>query len=220
MGQADWDVLNKRRSCSLLARRAMSEGGTPTTPTTASVVGAIQRQEVVKQLHGLETLRGRGFVFEGLSHNSFTVKYPIAPDCPWHGEPAPIREDIDFGRDTPMRAIWDRALRELGGLDAIDLSREIIDSVECPACRTFRNIRKPAESIREDEARCESCGGECVPKFFHSLTEDSELLNLTPAQLGLPRWDVVWARLGTKMLGIEMSGDRAGCLAQGDDRAG
>src|SRR4029077_8622649 len=37
MSAVDWDLLNKRRSCSLLARRALAQRGTPTTPTTASV---------------------------------------------------------------------------------------------------------------------------------------------------------------------------------------
>jgi molybdopterin/thiamine biosynthesis adenylyltransferase len=214
MGQADWDLLAKRRSCSLLARRAMSDGGTPTTPTTASVVGAIQAQEVVKQLHGLEALHGRGYVFEGLSHNSFTVNYPVAPDCPWHGEPASIRADEAFGSDTPLKAVWERAAQELGGLDAIDLSRELIDTLDCPSCHTSRPARKAAEAVREDEARCPDCGSECVPRFFHSLTPDSPLLSLTAAELGLPRWDVVWARRGERMLGIEMAADRAGCLNQ------
>src|SRR5262245_40479468 len=36
MSTVDWDLLNKRRSCSLLARRALASNGTPTTPTTAS----------------------------------------------------------------------------------------------------------------------------------------------------------------------------------------
>src|SRR5262249_43822252 len=48
MSQVDWNILNKRRSCSLLAQRAAEAGGTPTSPTTASVVGAIQAQEVIK----------------------------------------------------------------------------------------------------------------------------------------------------------------------------
>ena len=34
MSAVDWDLLNKRRSCSLLARRALAQRGTPTTPTT------------------------------------------------------------------------------------------------------------------------------------------------------------------------------------------
>src|SRR4051812_26931517 len=42
MSRVDWDLINKRRSCSLLARRALAQRGTPTTPTTASIIGAIQ----------------------------------------------------------------------------------------------------------------------------------------------------------------------------------
>ena len=45
----------------------------PTTPTTSSVVAGIQVQEAVKMLHGLETLSGQGFVFDGRSHNSYVV---------------------------------------------------------------------------------------------------------------------------------------------------
>jgi molybdopterin/thiamine biosynthesis adenylyltransferase len=213
MGQADWDLLAKRRSCSLLARRAFSEGGAPTTPTTASVVGAIQAQEVVKQLHGLETLRGGGFVFEGLTHHSFTVNYPIAPDCPWHGEPAPIEAMADFSHETPMREIWDRCSRLLGGLDAIDLSRELIDTFECPACGISRQVRKAVDALLDDEAGCRKCGAECVPRFVHSLTADSALLGLTPAGIGLPKWDILWARRGERMQGSEMSGDSAACLS-------
>jgi adenylyltransferase/sulfurtransferase len=212
MGQADWDLLAKRRSCSLLARRAMAEGGTATTPTTASVVGAIQAQEVVKRLHGLESLTGRAFVFEGLLHNSFTVNYPISPDCPWHAKPTPIESCDDFNRDTPMREIWNRCEKRFGGLDAIDLSRELIESLECPACKSHRRICKPIDSVPEDQARCAACSAECVPRFFHSLSRDSGLLDLSPRELGLPRWDVVFARFGEQAVGLEMTGDRAGCL--------
>ena len=55
MSMVDWDLLNKRRSCSLLARRAIAYRG---TPTTASIIAALQMQEVVKLLHGRGTLLG------------------------------------------------------------------------------------------------------------------------------------------------------------------
>jgi len=58
MSQVDWDLVNKRRSCSLLARRALTARGTPTTPTIASIIAGIQTQEVVKQLHGFPSLWG------------------------------------------------------------------------------------------------------------------------------------------------------------------
>jgi molybdopterin/thiamine biosynthesis adenylyltransferase len=212
MGQADWDLLAKRRSCSLLARRAMVEGGTATTPTTASVVGAIQAQEVVKHLHGMEVLTGRGFVFEGLTHNSFTVGYPIAQDCPWHDDAVPIESDESVGSSTPLRQIWDRISARFGGLDAIDLSRDVVETLSCPACNTDRAIHKPIESVLDEEVRCPKCRAECVPRFFHSIAADSALLEMTPAELGLPAWDVIWARFGEKAIGIEMTADRAACL--------
>ena len=55
--------------------------GTPTTPTTASVVGALQAQEAIKLLHGLDPLLGRGVVFDGARNDWYTVSYPIAKDC-------------------------------------------------------------------------------------------------------------------------------------------
>lgn len=208
MGEADWNLLAKRRSCSLLARRAVLEGGVPTTPTTASIVGAMQAQEVIKRLHGLDTLAGRGFVFEGLAHNSYAVEYPIAPDCPWHEPSAAVRPVPEFSSDTPLRTIAGQAAEMLGGLDAIDLGREIVERLECPACGHNLRLLKPVEHVGEDQVRCASCGAECVPHFVHSLPADSKLLELSAHELGLPAWDVVWPRYREKSAGIELTGDR------------
>jgi len=220
MGQGDWDLLAKRRSCSLLARRAMAEGGTPTTPTTASVVGAIQAQEVIKHLHGLEVLVGRGFVFEGLTHNSFTVGYPISPDCPWHDPPADIEAVEEFNSQTPLRQIWNWSESKLGGLDAIDLSREMVESLQCTNCGRSAPMFKPLDSITEEDARCDGCGSERTPTFFHSIARNSALLDRSCEQLGLPRWDILWPRCKERALGVELSGDRRHCLHEAVDSAG
>ena len=68
----------------LLSREDMAAGKVPTTPTTASIIAGIQCQEAVKLIHGLETLTGRGFVFEGMSHESHVVAYTRKEDCPSH----------------------------------------------------------------------------------------------------------------------------------------
>ncbi len=212
MGQADWDQVAKRRSCSLLARAAQAGGGVPTTPTTASVIGGMQAQEVVKILHGMEFLAGRGFVFEGLAHSSYPVEYPVSPDCPWHEEPPRIESVEEFSLATPMRAIRDWAAAKLGGLDAMDLSRELVEKIECPRCSRSRRMMRSVERVREDEARCDGCGAEMVPRFFHSLASDSEMLDLKAGDLGIPAWDILWARYGEQALGIELSGDREEAL--------
>jgi adenylyltransferase/sulfurtransferase len=208
MGQADWDQVAARRSCSLLARHAHSQGGAPTTPTTASIIGAVQAQEVVKHLHGMQTLLGAGYVFEGLAHNSFTVKYRISADCPWH-EPAPPLETSIFNSQTPLREIAAMCKERLGGCDAIDLSREIVAELHCVNCDIRRRIMVPLDSISQAQALCAKCRGECSPVFFHSIGPDSPLLNASAAQLGLPRWDVLWPRYGTNILGVELGGDAA-----------
>jgi len=149
MSEVDWTLLNKHRSCSLLARRALASNGTPTTPTTASVIGAIQVQELVKHLHGLGALLGSGFVFDGAEHSSYRVEYPVNPDCPWHEEPAAIESFPQFTSDTRFDTLWQEAGRRLGGVDAIDLAREIVERAECATCGHQREVLATAESVRE-----------------------------------------------------------------------
>ncbi|HEX9048526.1 MAG TPA: ThiF family adenylyltransferase [Verrucomicrobiae bacterium] len=207
MSRVDWDLLNKRRSCSLLARRAFAQRGTPTTPTTASVIGAIQVQETVKLLHGRAALLGRGFVFDGAEHNSYTTAYPIDPECPWHEAPAPIETRPEFSAQTRLSEIWREAEARFGGVDALDFSREIVECLECPACGAREDIFQPAEKIREDQLSCGKCGAEAAPSFLHSVGPAAGALERTAAQVGLPAWDIVWARRGGTAIGFELSGD-------------
>jgi adenylyltransferase/sulfurtransferase len=207
MSQVDWDLLNKRRSCSLLARRALAERGTPTTPTTASIIGAVQVQEVIKLLHGRNALMGRGFFFDGAEHSSFTVNYPINPDCPWHDPAATIEPMRQFNSQTTLAEIWREAERQIGKLDAIDFAREIVERLECSACGQRTEVFQAAEKIKEAQLLCPACGAECAATFLHSINGQSACLGRTVREAGLPVWDVVWARRGSDVRGFEISGD-------------
>lgn len=208
MSSVDWDLLNKRRSCSLLARRALAQRGTPTTPTTASVIGAIQVQETIKLLHGRGALLGRGFVFDGAEHSSYSTSYPINPECPWHDTPAPVETMPQFNSETTLAEIWREASLRLGGVDALDLAREIVETMECPACGDRQEIFQPAESIQEGQLHCPKCGKEATPIFLHSVVEENNCLRRTARKIGLPPWDIIWARRGDRSIGFELSGDK------------
>jgi molybdopterin/thiamine biosynthesis adenylyltransferase len=91
MNEIDWKMLQARRSCALLNRDELLDGKVPTTPTTASIIAGIQCQEAVKLLHGKEILAGKGFVFEGTSHQSYLVTYSRKPDCMAHEVDDPPR---------------------------------------------------------------------------------------------------------------------------------
>ncbi len=207
MSQADWRLIHERRSCSLIARRAAEHRGTPTTPTVASVIGGMQAQEVLKALHGLEFLRGRGFFFDGLGHTSYAIEYPIQPDCGWHEPPPPVEELAAMTSQTSLRELAEIAMSRLGGLDAIDLAREQVRELECPVCGWRSEVWQPVDSIPAEMGLCAKCGQETVPVPFHSLAPGSDLLDRSPGSLGLPAWDIVWARFGDSCLGLEISGD-------------
>ncbi len=207
MSKVDWELLNQGRSCSLLAGRAIAQRGTPTTPTTASVIGAMQVQEVIKHLHGFKALLGQGFIFDGAEHSSYKVNYPIAPGCPWHDPPAPIEPMPRFNSDTTLESICEEAARTLGNVEALDLARELVERLECPACGGAESVLQPAEKIREDQLRCPRCGTERAPSFVHSISAGSPLLKKAVREMGLPAWDIVWARHGMASLGFELPGD-------------
>jgi adenylyltransferase/sulfurtransferase len=208
MSQVDWELLNRRRSCSLLARRAAARRGTPTTPTIASIIAGIQVQEVVKHLHGLEALVGRGLIFEGKTHSSYIVNYPMSPECCWHDDVSEIVAANGINSNTRLAEVWRFAESRLGGVDAIELSREMVADLECPGCERRDSVFAPVEKVTEEQAICPNCGLERSPQFFHSVGPDSALLERTIGEVGLPEWDILWARRGERTLGIEAAGGR------------
>lgn len=210
MSEVDWRIVNERRSCSMLARRALAHGGVPTTPITASVIGAIQSQEVVKYLHGLPALLGSGFLYEGATHNSYGLSYPIHPDCPWHEDVPPVEALSDCGSSTPLAEVWRHAEERLGGCDALEFGREVVESLQCVACGRTRVVLQPVDRVSENDARCAQCGADSAPQFMHSVGRGSEYLSRTPREVGLPEWDIVWARRGEQFLGLELAADALG----------
>lgn len=214
MSALDWQLVNRRRSCSLLARRAIEAGGAPTTPTTASIIAALQVQEVIKHIHGMPALLGRGWLFDGTDHSSYLVTYPINPECTWHEPPAPIRVCPELNSRTPLATLWQRASEILGGCDALDLGRELVEVLTCPGCAATRALFRLADTIPGPELVCPACGVECTATFGHVITGQGPALRLTPADLGLPRWDVVWARRQLDVIGLELAGDSAELCAQ------
>lgn len=191
----------------MLARRAIAERGTPTTPTTASVIGGIQAQEVVKVLHGMEALLGRGFFFDGAAHQSYSIGYPVHPDCPCHEPAMDIVPLPQCGWDTSLSRVAEEARIKLGGFDAFEFSREVVEAMECAVCGHRVEVWCPPDRVQEKDMICSGCGKECSPRFCHSVGSMSPALAFTPQALGLPKWDVLWARYGADMAGFELAAD-------------
>ena len=213
LGEVDWSILNRRMSCNLLLHRGDSEGKVPTTPTISSIIAGIEVQEAVKLLHNLPTLAGRGFVFEGLNHSSYTVEYTENPDCMSHYKiPRLIGLEQASSALSPMD-IWNRARHELAAEQvALEFSREVIHRLVCPKCGEAEELFAPVGSIFFDQATCARDGHNRIVETIHGFTGNEPWGNRKFDQLGLPLFDVVTARSGEQEVGYLFDGDRKNIL--------
>ncbi len=209
MGEADWKMLEARRSCALLTRADMEQGKVPTTPTTAAVIAGIQTQEAVKLLHGLETLSGQGYVFEGLHHQSYLVNYTRKDDCPAHEPVEPV--EVMPWRVGAVRIgdVLERARSDLGPGAIVETNQDLLASLYCERCREEEPLLASLGKVTEAQGRCPRCGEPRAPRLYHTLDgHDQTLADRTLAELGIPPWDILGGRLGLNQRYYELGGDR------------
>lgn len=212
MNETDWKMLQARRSCALLTREQMEAGKVPTTPTTASVIAGVQAQEAVKYLHGLPTLEGRGFIFEGTHHQSYTVSYTRNPDCPSHEPMDPI-EVLEWSvGTTAVGRFLEKVRADLGVGAVIELNRDVLGALHCEACGVTEPVFASLGQVQESRGVCPTCGGMREPRVFHTIDGTEDFLDRTLGEVGVPAWDIVGGRRGMTQRYYEFAGDRSAVL--------
>jgi adenylyltransferase/sulfurtransferase len=197
MNSTDRKLLAERRSCALLACDAVLRGHVPTSAVAASIVGAMEVQEAIKLVHGQPTLSGEGLHLDGLFGEVSRVAYPRRDDCPGHEDLGPVAP-LGLGvADVTLATLLARAEAALGAGAALDLSRDVIVQWSCPSCGATSPGGAVLGAVRESQAACPRCGAHRAIEIASSISRDAPIdLALTPAQLGLPPFDVIVARQG------------------------
>lgn len=209
MTDMDWQLINKRKSCALLTHEQMNKGKIPTTPTSSSVIAGIQVQEMLKLLHadrGLPTLAGKGYVFNGLTHDSYIVEYQEKPDCMSHD----IYEEIiekpwSVGTVTIHMALQE-VKSELGEKAVIDLDRDIATIASCE-CGETRDLFMPVHKLKESMLTCPRCGKQMKFESKHSFNGSEPYLGKTFAEIGVPPLHIITGRVGMNVRYYEFTDD-------------
>jgi sulfur-carrier protein adenylyltransferase/sulfurtransferase len=217
MSATDWKLLQMRRSCNLLSRADMQQGGkTPTTPTIGSIIAGVQCQEAVKLLHGLETIAGRGWVFTGMSTDAYTIEYQPKADCYSHDTLDEI-VPLDGGvANVTARELLVLARQRLGGSAELELGREMLEKLVCPTCGREESLFISLGKAGEELAECPHCGTGTrrdVVTFF-KIRGDQSFLDQPLAEIGVPAFDIVIARGGGRSIGFELTGDAPAVLGE------
>src|SRR6185503_16629773 len=157
MSDTDWRLLQHRRSCNLLSRPEMEGGKTPTTPTVSSIIAGVQCQEAVKLLHGMQTMAGRAWVFNGVSGDTYQTEFQRKDDCYSHDMLDEIIALDDGVQTITPRALLELARQKLGPKAKLELAREVLEKLVCPKCKDVEQVFASLGRVKAEKAFCPNC---------------------------------------------------------------
>lgn len=211
MTEMDWMLINKRKSCALLTHEQMAEGKIPTTPTSSSIIAGIQVQEMLKLLHAdrnLPTLAGKGYVFNGLTHDSYVVEYQCKEDCMSHDTYEKIVEKPWSVKTIALKDILAEIRSELGERAVLDFDRDIATRAKC-SCGECKNLFTPVHKLKGHMLTCPKCGAQMTFDSIHSIKGEEDFLDMTPYEIGIPPLHIVGGRVGVNTTYYEFTADEA-----------
>ena len=207
MSEIDWQLLNKRRSCNLLTRDEMQGGKTPTTPTISSIIAGIQCQEAIKLLHNMESIAGKGFVFNGTTCDSYLIEYSANEDCMSHDPPEEIIALPKRSDEMTVAELFALATERLGEGAELEFGRDILEKLVCPHCNAEEEVFASLGKVRLSQGVCPKCEKDREVKTFYMVRRDASFMDKTFAQIGVPKFDIVWARNQATLVGFEFASD-------------
>lgn len=212
LNQIDYEIINMRYSCPMLARANILQGKVPTTPTISSIIGAVQAQEALKLVHGMEVHAGKSLVFNGLINDVYLVEYPEKSDCQSHWVWDDIVELQDCRSATTTLGNLLQLVRQDMGQETIlefvdGLGRDIVVDLYCPSTGNRTPVYKPRHRVSMEDAISPETGEMCLPNLTHTITGNEEFLDKTLAEIGIPPLHIIAARNGMQYRYFELTGD-------------
>ena len=205
----DYQIINLRYSCPLLARQDILMGKVPTTPTSASIVAAFETQEALKLIHDMEVQPGKALMINGLTNDIYMTEYPVKEYCMSHSRLEPIEELPEAtAAGTTVAEILAIARERLGDAAVLEFDSELVVSMTCGACGNVEPIFKRMARLYEDEAICPNCGAKREMNMTHRITGDEDFLERTFAEMDVPPLGIIRARNGGERVYFELTGDK------------
>ena len=211
MTETDWMLINKRKSCALLTHEQMASGKIPTTPTSSSIIAGIQVQEMLKLLHAdrnLPTLAGKGYVFNGLTHDSYVVEYQCKEDCMSHDTYEKIVEKAWSVKTVTLKEILEEIRGELGERAVVDFDRDIATRATC-SCGETKELFTLVHKLKGHMLTCPKCGAQMTFDSMHSIRGNEDFLDRTPAEIGIPPLHIICGRVGMNAVYYEFTADES-----------
>lgn len=199
--------LSMRYSCPLLARQNILLGKVPTTPTIASIIGAMQSQEALKVINNMPIEPGKVTHFNGMVNDMHTTAYVPREDCQSHWTYGEITELPARAEHTTLADLLRIARADLGPDAMIELDQELIVSLQCPTCNTTEQILRPLSEVTYEAGHCPTCGILRESNLTHIISGEEDFLHRTLASVGVPPLHILRVHNGVEYRFYELTGD-------------
>ncbi len=199
--------MSVRYSCPLLARQNILLGKVPTTPTIASIIGAIQSQEALKLVHGMPVEPGKVIHYNGYTNEMHTTAYMAREDCESHWIYGDVTELPVRAEHTSLAEMLHMARADLGPEAVVELEQELILSLTCPQCTTVEEVLRPLSEVSFEAAHCPVCGTLRETQMTHALTGEETFLRRTLKSIGVPELHILRAHNAREYRFYELTGD-------------
>lgn len=205
----DYQIINLRYSCPLLARQNILQGKVPTTPTSASIVAAFQTQEALKLIHDMEVQAGKAIMINGLTNDIYTTEYPVKEYCMSHSTLDPIVELAEATVDnTTLADLLGIAREALGDEAVLEFDGEIVTSMDCPDCGERFPIFQKMARLYENDAICPNCHGHREMILTHRISGEEDFLDRSLREMDVAPLSIIRARNGREFIYYELTGDK------------
>lgn len=199
--------LALRYSCPLLARQNILLGKVPTTPTIASIIGAMESQEALKLIHDMPVEPGKVTHFNGYTNHLHTTAYLPDADCESHWIYGDINETELRAGSSTLRDLLDIVRGDMGNEAMIELDQELVLTLNCLNCNTSEQVLKPLSAVSFEAGHCPNCGEMRDVNMTHIISGEEDFLDRTLQSVGVPLLHIVRATNGGEYRFYELTGD-------------
>ncbi|MEX1071480.1 MAG: ThiF family adenylyltransferase [Anaerolineales bacterium] len=199
--------LALRYSCPLLARQNVLMGKVPTTPTIASMIGAMQSQEALKLIHSMPTEPGHVLHFNGYTNFMHSTAYMPDENCESHWIYGDVHELPLRAETNTLREMLAIVQADLGNDSILELDQELVLSLNCMYCNTVEHVLKPLSQVTFEAGHCPNCGNMREVNLTHTVRGDEDFLDHTLLSVGVPPLHILRATNGAEFRFYELSGD-------------
>jgi len=221
LSEREKQIIKRAVSCKVVANRSIVRGRIPTTPISASIIGAIQAQEALKLIHGYDetssetyfaTFKNKIFRYDGkvLDYGHYELEPPKA-DCMSHDFYDTIIEAPELSSKTTVAELlqWIREKFNEESPEVI-LNQQFIYELIPDDTKIPVKVQLP-ESQVADFIEANNLRGESWAEVYQTgldfITKDFPYKDLTVSQVGIPPLDVLKIETEHGIYFAELTGD-------------